>query len=94
MSNLVGFVNQGIHDLFICYGEDFCDGCNKFKDRLPDSFADGQFLTALIDLSEEFAYSLIVHETLHGREDVVLERHEGGACNLRSEYRLGVLRHH
>ena len=85
MSKLVRFINQSLHDFFITGGEDFGDGCNKFKDRLPDSFADGQLMTVLIRLPEEFPDSLVVHESLHDRENIVLERHEGGACNLRSE---------
>ena len=36
-------------------------------------------------LSEEFAYGLVVHETSHGREYVVLECHEGRACYLRGK---------
>ena len=85
MSKLVRFVNQSIHNLFICYGEDFGDGCYQFENRLPDSLADGQFLAVLIDLSEEFADSLISHESLHGREDVVLDSHKRCACNLGRE---------
>ena len=42
-------------------------------------------MAVLIDLSEEFANSFVVHESLHGREDVILERHEGRTCNLCSE---------
>ena len=82
MSKLVRFVNQGIHDLFICYGEDFCDGCDQFENRLPDSLRDGQFVAVSINLPEEFADSLVVHESLHGREYVVLDSHKRCACYL------------
>ena len=85
MSKLVRFINQGIHDFFITGGEYFGDGCHQFENRLPYSFADGQLVAVLVDLSEEFADSLVVHESLHGRKDVVLERHEGRACNLCSK---------
>ena len=85
MSKLVRFINQGIHDFFITGGEDFGDGCHQFENRLPDSFTDGQLMAVLIDLSEKFANSLVVHESLYGRENVVLERHEGRTCNLSSE---------
>ena len=54
----------------------------QFENRLPDSFADGQFLAVQVHLSEEFSNSLIVRESLHGRENVVLDRHEGRTGNL------------
>ena len=60
MSKLIRIVNQGIHDFFICNGEDLGDGCNQFENRLPDSFTDGQFMAVLIDLPEEFSDSLVV----------------------------------
>jgi len=85
MSKLVRFINQGIHDFFIAGGEDFGDGSYQFENRLPDSLADGQFMAVLIHLSEEFSDSLVVHESLHGREDVVLECHEGRTCYLSCE---------
>ena len=85
MSKLIRFVNQCLHDFFIAGGEDLGDGCNQFENRLPDSFADGQLMAVLIHLSEEFSNSLVVHESLHGREDVVLERHEGRTCYLSCE---------
>ena len=82
MSKFIRLVNQGIQDFFIIDGEYFGDGSHEFKNRLPDSFCDGQFETVLPRLSEELSNSLVVHESLHGREDVVLERHEGRTCNL------------
>ena len=85
MSKLFRFINQRIHDFFIIDGEYFGDGCNQFENRLPDSLADCQLMAVLIDLFEEFANSFVVHESLHGREDVILERHEGRICNLCSE---------
>ena len=85
MGKLIRFINQGIKDFFIIDGENLGDGCDEFKNRQPDSFTDSQFVAVLIGLSEEFAYGLVVHETLHGREYVVLECHEGRACYLRSE---------
>ena len=83
MGKLIRFIDQGIKHFFIIDGKHLGDGCNEFKNRLPDSFADCQFVAVLSHLSEELAYSLVVHETLHGREDVVLECHEGRACYLR-----------
>ena len=83
MGKLIRFVNQGIKHFFIVDGEDLGDGCHEFKNCLPDSFTDCQFVAVLSHLSEEFTDSLVVHETLHGREDVVLECHEGRACYLR-----------
>ena len=85
MGKLIRFINQGIKHFFIIDGEYLGDGCNEFKNRLPDSFTDSQFVTVLGHLPEEFAYGLVVHETLHGREYIVLECHEGRACNLRSK---------
>ena len=82
MGKLIRFINQGIKHFFIIDGEHLGDCCHEFKNRLPDSFADSQFMAVQIHLSEEFADSLVVHETLHDREDVVLECHEGCACNL------------
>ena len=83
MGKLIRFINQGIKHFFIIDGEYFGDGCYEFKNRLPDPFSDCQFVAVLSHLSEEFAYSLVVHETLHGREYIVLECHEGRACYLR-----------
>lgn len=77
MSKLVRFINKGIHDFFIAGREDSGDGCHQFKNSLPDSFADGQFVAVLIHLSEEFVNSLVVHESFHGRENVIPEHHEG-----------------
>ena len=85
MGKLIRFIYQGIKHFFIVDGEYLGDGCNEFKNRLPDSFADSQFVAVLSHLPEEFANSLVVHEALHGREYVVLECHEGRACNLRSK---------
>ncbi len=85
MSKFVRFINQRIHDFFISNGEYFGDGGNQFENRLPDSFADCQLMAVLIGLSEEFANSFVVHESLHGREDVILECHEGRTCNLCGE---------
>lgn len=83
MGKLIRFINQGIKHFFVIDGEYFGDCSHEFKNRLPDSFADCQFVAVLSHLSEEFAYSLVVHETLHGRENVVLQCHEGCACYLR-----------
>ena len=85
MGKLIRFIYQGIKHFFIVDGEYLGDGCNEFKNRLPDSFTDSQLMAVLSHLSEEFAYGLVVHETFHGRENVVLECHEGRACNLRSK---------
>lgn len=85
MGKLIRFINQSIKHFFIIDGEYLGDGSNEFKNRLPDSFTDSQFVAVLSHLSEEFAYGLVVHETFHGREDVVLECHEGRTCNLCSE---------
>ena len=82
MCKLIRFINQGIKHFFIVDGEHLGDGCHEFKNSLPDSFADSQFMAVLIHLSEEFADSLVVHETLHDRKDVILECDEGRACNL------------
>ena len=82
MGKLIRFINQGIKHFFIIDGEYLGDGCHEFKNSLPDSFADSQFMAVLIHLSEEFADSLVVHETLHDRKDVILECDEGRACNL------------
>ena len=83
MGKLIRFINQGIKHFFIVDGENLGDGCHEFKNRLPDSFADCQFVAVLSHLSEEFAYSFVVHETFYNREDIVLECHEGCACYLR-----------
>ena len=85
MSKFIGFINQGIKHFFIIDGEYLGDGCNEFKNGLPDSFTDSQLVAVLVHLSEEFAYGLVVHETSHGREYVVLECHEGRACYLRGK---------
>ena len=82
MCKFIRFVNQGIQDIFIIDGEDLGNGCDQFENRLPDSLCDSQFATVLFHLSEEFSDSLVVHEALHGREYVILECHEGRACNL------------
>ena len=85
MSKFIRLVHQGIQDFFIGDGEHLVDGCNQFENGLPYPLADSQFVTVLVGLPEEFANSLVVHESLHGREDVVLECHEGRTCNLCSE---------
>ena len=85
MGKLIRFINQGIKHFFIIDGEYLGDGSNQFENRLPDSFTDSQLVAVLSHLPEEFAYGLVVHETFHGREYVVLECHEGRACYLRSE---------
>ena len=85
MCKLIRFINQGIKHFFIINGEHFGDGCHEFKNRLPDSFTDSQFVAVLSRLSEEFTYSLVVHESFHDGEDVVLECHEGRARNLCSK---------
>ena len=85
MSKLIRFINQGIKHFFIIDGEYLGDGSNQFENRLPDSFTDSQLVAVLSHLSEESAYSLIVHETLHGSEYIVLECHEGRAGYLRSK---------
>ena len=82
MSKFIGFINQDIKHFFIIDGEYLGDGCNEFKNGLPDSFTDSQLVAVLVHLSEEFAYGLVVHETFHDREYVVLECHEGRACYL------------
>lgn len=91
MGKLIRFINQGIKHFFIIDGEYFGDGSNQFENRLPDSFTDSQLVAVLSHLPEEFTYGLVVHETFHGREYVVLECHDGRACNLRSE--VGRLAH-
>ena len=85
MCKLIRFINQGLKHFFVIDGEHLGDGSDEFKDCLPDSLCDGQFEAVLPCPPEEFAYSLIVHEALHGREDVVLECHEGRAGYLRGE---------
>ena len=85
MGKLIRFINQGIKHFFIIDGEYFGDGSNQFENRLPDSFTDSQLVAVLSHLPEEFTYGLVVYETFHGREYVVLECHDGRACNLRSE---------
>ena len=82
MSKLIRFINQSIHDFFICNGEYFGDCGYQFENRLLDSFADCQLMAVLLGLAEEFANSFVVHKSLHGREDVILECHEGRTCNL------------
>lgn len=82
MGKPIRFIHQGIKHLFIVNGEHFSDGSHKFKNRQPDSFTYCQFVAILPSLSENFADSLVVHEALHGGEYVVLESHEGRACNL------------
>ena len=91
-SCLIGALNNprkvngyGADYAFIIDGEYLGEGCNEFKNRLPDSFTDSQLMAVLSHLCEEFAYGLVVHETFHGRENVVLECHEGRVCNLRSK---------
>lgn len=85
MGKFIRFINQGIKHFFIIDGEYLGDGCNEFKNRLPDSFTDSQLVAVKSHMSEEFAYGLVVHETFHGREYVVLESHEGCAGYLRSK---------
>ena len=82
MSKFIRFINQGIKHFFIIDGEYLGDGCNEFKNGLPDSFTDSQLVAVLGHLSEELAYCLVVHETFHNREYVVLECHEGRARYL------------
>ena len=53
MGKLIRFINHGIQDFFIINGEDLGDGCNEFKNGLPDSFTDSQFVAVLSHLSEE-----------------------------------------
>lgn len=85
MSKFIGFINQGIKHFFIIDEEYLGDGCNEFKNGLPDSFTDSQLVAVLGHLSEKFAYGLVVHEMFHGREHVVQECHEGRACYLRGK---------
>ena len=85
MGKFIRFINQGIKHFFIIDGEYLGDGCNEFKNRLPDSFTDSQLVAVKSHMSEEFAYGLVVHETFHGREYVVLESHEGCAGYLCSK---------
>lgn len=82
MSKLIRFINQGIKHFFILDGENLCDGRHEFKNCHPDLFADSQFMAVTRHLSEEFSDSLVIHETLHGREYIVLKSYEGGACYL------------
>ena len=89
MNKLVRFINQGIHDFFIAGGEDFGDSSHQFKNRLSDSFVDGKLMAVQIHLSDEFTNSFVVHESLHGREDVILVRHEERTCYLSCE--VGIL---
>ena len=85
MGKLIRFINQGIKHFFIIDGEYLGDGSNQFENRLPDSFTDSQLVAVLSHLPEEFTYGLVVYETFHGREYVVLECHEGRVCDLCSE---------
>lgn len=38
MGKFIRFINQGIKHFFIIDGEYLGDGCNEFKNRLPDSY--------------------------------------------------------
>ena len=44
MGKFIRFINQGIKHFFIIDGEYLSDGCNEFKNRLPDSFTDSQLV--------------------------------------------------
>ena len=47
MSKFIGFINQSIKHFFIIDGEYLGDGCNEFKNGLPDSFTDSQLMALL-----------------------------------------------
>ena len=51
MSKFIRFINQSIKHFFIIDGEVLDDGCNEFKNGLPDSFTDSQFVTVFGSLS-------------------------------------------
>ena len=51
MSKFIRFINQSIKHFFIIDGEFLGDGCNEFKNGLPDSFTDSQFVTVFGSLS-------------------------------------------
>ena len=42
MSKFIRFINHGVKHFFIIDGEYLGDGCNEFKNGLPDSFTDSQ----------------------------------------------------
>lgn len=82
MSNVITSINQGIKLLFVIDGEHIGVGSHESKNRMPDSFTDGQFETARTRLSEEFSHCLVVHESFHEVDDVVLCSHQRCACKL------------
>ena len=51
MSKFIRFINQSIKHFFIIDGEYLGDGCNEFKNGLPDFFTDSQFVTVFGSLS-------------------------------------------
>ena len=51
MSKFIRFINQSIKHFFIIDGEVLDDGCNEFKNGLPDSFTDSQYVTVFGSLS-------------------------------------------
>ena len=51
MSKFIRFINQSIKHFFIIDGEVLDDGCNEFKNGLPDFFTDSQFVTVFGSLS-------------------------------------------
>ena len=85
MSKFIRLINQGIQDLFISDGENFGDYSHQFKNGLPYSLADGQFMAVLPSLSEEFSDSFVIHEAFYDRKYVVPKRNKRSACNLSSK---------
>ena len=53
MSKLVRFINQGIKHFFFINRENLRDCRHEFKDSLPDSSADCQFVAAASHLAGE-----------------------------------------
>ena len=47
MSKSIKFINQGVKHFLIIDGEYLGDGCNEFKNGLPDSFTDSQLMALL-----------------------------------------------